>query len=287
MARVRSSRHRAGILAAAAVLLAVAACRRDKGEGELHARLSALERETDGLRASVQKLERGEPILPPDAVAIGISQSVVKDFLTAQLPFEADADKFRVKLTQGEATFLGSPAVNLTGSIWPAERPNLVGEVRVQGALEGIQVDPEKGTLRATLALDHVDLVQMGGLENYLPAGSLNELARRIRKALEDRIPPFQIPVTIEQGVDLPSVTDGPVRIQGAHMPLEVGVVDVFTGRGNLWIAVKVVPGELTRTTDKTPAKADSPPPTARPKAAKPPSPAASPKASPGSGDAR
>jgi hypothetical protein len=246
--------------AALAVLVAVAAlgCGGNKEEGELHARLSALEREADGLRASVKKLENGEPIVPEDALAIGISESVVKDFLEAQLPFEADADKFKVKLTTGEATFQGSPAVRLAGSIWPADRPNLVGEVRVQGALEGIQVDPEKGTLRATLALDHVDLVQMGGLENLIPGGSLNELARVVRKSLEPRIPPFQIPVTIEQAVDLPSVTDGPVRIQGARMPLEVGVADVFTGRGNLWIAVRVVPGELTREAAPSPGAGGS-----------------------------
>jgi hypothetical protein len=268
-----------GCLLGAPLLLGGASgCTRDEGGGELHARLSTLEREAEGLRVSLGKLERGEPIIPADAVAVGVSEAVIKEFLDAQLPFEADAERFKVRLSQGEAIFRGSPAVRLAGSIWPSEHPDLVGEVRIQGALEGIKVEHETGTLRATLVLDHVDLVQMGGLEKYIPGGSLNELARAVRKELEPRLPPVQIPVTIEQSVELPSVTDGPVLIQGARMPLEVAVADVFAGRGNLWVAIRVVPGELTKTAAA--ARQAAPAPTAAaPKGAtpKPTAPSASP----------
>jgi hypothetical protein len=91
-----------------------------------------------------------------------------------------------------------------------------------------------------------------------------------VRKHLEGHVPEVQIPVKIEQGIELPSVTKGPVLIQGALMPLEVAVADVFAGGGLLWVAVKVVPGELVKT--KAPiaggdssaaAKKTSPPPAA------------------------
>ena len=120
--------------------------------------------------------------------------------------------------------------------------------MRAQGALEDITVDPESGTLRATVAIDHVDLVKMAGLEKFIGKGSLDELARTVRKQLEGHVPEVQIPVKIEQGIELPSVTKGPVLIQGARMPLEVAVADVFAGGGLLWVAVKVVPGELVKT---------------------------------------
>jgi hypothetical protein len=240
--------RRSGAATAAVVLLGgVLGCARDRGEAELHARQSALEREAEGLRATLGKLERGEPILPEDAVVVSVSESVIKEFLEAQLPFEADAGQFQVKLTQGEAVFRGSPAIQLSGSIWHAEHPDLVCEVRALGALQDVRVEPETGTLRATVGLDHVDLVRMGGLEKYIPGGSRNELARTVRKQLEPRLPVVQIPVKVEQGVELPSVTSGPVRIQGATMPLAVSVADVFAGTGVLWVAVRVVPGELTR----------------------------------------
>jgi hypothetical protein len=250
------------VVLATALLLGGAGCKKDLGEGQLHAQQSALEREAEGLRATLAKLERGEPILPEDAVVVAVSDTVIKQFLDAQLPFEADADKFKVKLTQGEAVFRGSPAVHLSGSIWMPDHPNLVGEVRAQGALENIQVEPETGTLRATIALDHVELVQMGGLEKFIPGGSLNELARTVRKQLEPRLPVVQIPVKIEQGVDLPSVTSGPVRLHGAHMPLVVSVADVFAGRGVLWVAVRVQPGELTPTGSAASAPSATPPTT-------------------------
>ena len=242
-----SSCRSGSVLLAVLLLAAGAGCRKDQGEGELHARQATLEREAEGLRATLAKLERGEPILPEDAVVVAVSESNIKEFLDAQLPFEADADSFKVKLTRGEAVFRGAPAVHLAGSIWPAEHPDLVGEVRVQGALEDIRVEPETGTLEATVALDHVDLVRMGGLEKFIPGGSLNELARTVRKQLEPRLPPIQIPVKIEQGVELPSVTRGPVLIQGARLPLAVSVADVLAGNGILWVAVRVVPGELTK----------------------------------------
>jgi hypothetical protein len=245
-----SSRRSLQALGCALLLATGPACRKDQGEGELHAKEAALEREAEGLRATLAKLEGGEPILPDDAVMVAVSDSVIKDFLDAQLPFEADAEGFKVKLTRGEAVFRGAPAVHLAGSIWHADHPDLVGVVRAQGALEDIRVEPDTGTLRATIALDHVDLVELGGLEKYLPGGSINELARTVRKQLEPHLPVIQIPVKIEQGVELPSVTRGPVLIQGARMPLAVSVADVFAGNGILWVAVRVVPGELTKTAD-------------------------------------
>jgi hypothetical protein len=245
---------------AVAIGCAVAGCKPDRGEGELHAQLAARERQAVGLRASLARLERGEAILPEDAVVVSVSESVIKEFLDAQLPFEVEAGSFKITLAQAEAIFKGSPAVHLTGAIAPTGHPNLVGEVRVQGALEDIRVEPESGTLRATIAIGHVDLVKMAGLEKFIGGGSLDELARTVRKQLEGHLPQVQIPVKIEQGIELPSITDGPVLIEGARMPLAVAVADVFAGGGLLWVAVNVVPGELVKTAAASPAPKAAPP---------------------------
>jgi hypothetical protein len=229
------------------LIVCTAGCRGSQGAGALHARHAELEREVKGLRASVEKLERGDPILPQDAVVVAIGERVVKDFVTAQLPLTVDLESYRIVMTQAEATFKGSPSVDLTGSIVHKNHPDLVGEVRALGALEGIVVDPKSGTLRARVAVDHVDLLKMGGLEKFLGGGTLDDLGRAVRLQLAPRIPPIEIPVKIEQAVDLPDVTDGPVLIRGASLPLAVGVADVLAGQGVLWIAINVVPGEMTR----------------------------------------
>jgi len=45
-------------------------------------------------------------------------------------------------------------------------------------------------------------------------------------------------------------VTHGPVRIDGARMPLQVAVSQVLAGQGLLWIAVHFQPGDLVKTAD-------------------------------------
>jgi hypothetical protein len=242
-----SRRTWAGLGLAVAVGSLVA-CERDRGEGPLHAQLAVRRREAEGLRASLAKLERGEAILPEDAVVVAVSESVVTDLLNVQLPFEADAGSFRVKLAHGEAVFKGSPVVRLTGTIAPAGHPDLAGEVAVLGAFEGITIEPASGTLRATIAIDHVDLVKVAGIEKFIGGASLNELGQLVRHQIAGHFPAVQIPVKIEQSIDLESVTDGPVRIEGARMPLEVEVVEVFAASGSLWVAVRLVPGEFVRT---------------------------------------
>lgn len=234
------------------LVVGAAACRGDNGAGALHARHVVLEREVQGLRASVEKLERGDPILPEDAVVIAIGERVVKDFVTAQLPLKIDLESYQVEMTHAEARFKGSPSVDLTGSIVHKGHPDLVGEVRALGALDSIAVDPESGTLRARVAIDHVDLLQMAGLEKFLGGGTLDDLGRAVRLQLAARVPPLQIPVKIEQAINLPAVTDGPVLIHAASLPLAVSVSDVLAGQGVLWIAISVVPGDVTRDAPKT-----------------------------------
>ena len=254
-----SGTWRAGCVAVA-LGAAAAGCQGDKGGGELHAQQVTLEREVSGLREAVAKLERGEPILPEEAVVAAISESVVGQFLAEQLPFDLEVKSFKISLKTAEAHFAGSPTVKLAGTIFPKEHPDLVGEVRLAGALHDIEVDPASGTLRAKVAVDHIDLLRMAGLERFLSGSTVDELARTVRKQLAGQIPAVQIPVKIEQGIDLPEVTHGPVRLHGATMPLKVGVADVFAGQGVLWIAINVVPGELVDTASAAPTPAATPP---------------------------
>jgi hypothetical protein len=244
---VRRTRARAvaGFAAVLAVLLSE--CRKDEGGGELHAQTAVLEREVEGLRELSSRLERGESALAPEDVVVGISDAMVQEILSAQLPFEAKADKFSVVLSQAEVAFKGSPAVTLRGTIALQDRPNLSGEVEAIGALEHIEVDAGSGTLRAKVAVDHIDLLKMAGLEQFLSGGTVDELARTVRMQLAGQIPEIQIPVKVEQGVALPTVTDGPVRLQGATLPLAVSVSGVLAGQGLLWIGIKVELGELVR----------------------------------------
>ena len=221
-----------------------------EGGGDLRAQRIVLKREVDGLREAVTRLEKGEPILPLDDVAIAIDDTLLRDLIAAQLPFEMDVDRFHLSLTEAEARFRGSPMVRLRGVLASRKRPDLAAAVSVIGALEDIRVEQASSTLRAKIAVDHIGIEKAAGLEGVLSGSTMDEVARLVRLQLKDRLPPIQIPVKVQQSIDLPAVTRGPVRIDGARMPLEVAVSQVLAGQGLLWISVHFQPGDLVKTAD-------------------------------------
>jgi hypothetical protein len=237
------------LLAAAAV---AGACGRSEfeGGGELRARKVVVKREVDGLRAMADRLQRGEPMLPKDDVAISIAGALVRDLLTAQLPFETDVDRFHLKLSEADVAFRGSPVVKLRGTLVLKEKPEYVAEITAIGALEGIEVEPKTGKLEAAIAIDHVSIEQAAGLEKVLSRSALDEVARTIRLQIRNALPKVEIPVKLQQSVDLPAVTSGPVRIDGASMPIQVAVSAVVATRDILWISVHFAPGDLVKTQD-------------------------------------
>jgi hypothetical protein len=237
-------------------LVAIAGCKSEfEGGGDLRARKVVLKREVDGLREMLAAVERGESLVPKSDVAISIDESLVRDLIVAQLPFEMDAaEKFHVSLREAELLFRGSPVVRLKGSLVYKERPDFEASITAVGALTDIDVVRETGTLSARIVIDHLGIEKAAGLESVLSGATLDELARTIRLQLKDELPPIQIPVKLQQSVDLPAVTNGPVRIDGASMPIEVAVSRVFAANGNLWIAVHFAPGELVKTKDAPPA---------------------------------
>lgn len=226
--------------------LALPACQsKFEGGGDLRAQKVVLKREVDGLRTAVARLEKGQAVLPLDDIAIAIEDTLLRDLIAAQLPFEMDVDRFHLSLTEAEAQFRGSPVVRLRGALNLKEKPELAAAVNVIGALEDIQVENASSTLRAKIAVDHIGIEKAAGIEQILSGSTLDEAARLIRLQLQDRLPLIQIPVKLQKSIELPAITTGPVRIDGASMPLEVAVSEVMAGQGRLWIAVHFQPGDL------------------------------------------
>jgi hypothetical protein len=235
------------VLACALALGAGAACRGSRdGSGELHAQKVVLQREVEGLRELVGRLEGGGSAVPPDDVLIAVEDALVRDLLEAQLPFETEVDAYRVRLDHAQVTFRGSPLIALEGKVAPKDG-TVEGELRVLGALEKIRVDAATGRLSASVAVDHVDIKRIAGFESFLPGASIDELARQVRIQLAGRIPDLAIPVRVEQRIDFPALTDGPVRIDAASLPLAAGVSQVFAGRGRLWVSLSVKPGDVVK----------------------------------------
>jgi hypothetical protein len=237
-----------------ALALAALACDGQfKGGGDLRAQKVVLKREVDGLREIVARLERGEPVLPLDDVAISIDDTFVRDLVAAQLPFDADIDRFHLSLKEAEAQFRGSPVVRLRGALYLRSKPDLEAAVTVLGALEDIQVEQSSSTLKAKIVVDHIGIEKAAGIEKILAGSTMDEVARMIRLQIRDELPPIQIPVKVQQSIDLPAVTSGPVRIDGARMALQVAVSQVTAGQGRLLIGVHFQPADFVKTKDAPP----------------------------------
>ena len=213
---------------------------------ELRVRRAVLQREVAGLR-EMASAGQGGLAIPPGDVAIAVDDTLVRDLIAAQLPFQADLGRFHVVLTRVGVEFRGRPMVALRGSGYLREQPKVAAALAVRGALEQVRVDAGQGTLQARIAVDEVTIEKAAGLESVLSGPALHELEHTVREQLEDLLPGVQIPVQIRQQLQLPSVTDGPVRIEAATLQLQVGVSRVFAGLGRLWIAVRVRAGEVQR----------------------------------------
>ena len=242
------------VLVSTLAALAAACGSRFEGGGDLRAQKVVLQREVEGMRAVVARLERGESMLPLDDVVISIDEALVRGLIAAQLPFETDIDRFHLSLKEAAVKFAGSPVVRLRGALRLKERPDLEGTVEVLGALEGIEVDPSSSILKASIAVDHLGIEKAAGIERVLSGAALDEVARRVRLEIEGRLPSIRIPVKIQQSVDLPAITTGPVRVDGARMPLRVAVSQVLAGQGKLWISIHFQASDLVKTADAPPA---------------------------------
>lgn len=233
----------------AALALATAACEdRHKDEVELNARAVVLQREVEGLRAIVSRLERHEPLLPPGDVAVAIEEALVRDVIAAHLPLQIDdVAPYRVRLAEADVAFRGHALVRLRGTIGSDAWLGLETQVEAVGALHRLEVDQETSTLSARIALDHLAIEKASGLERFVAASALDEISSRVRAGIAEKLPRVQIPVRVQRRIDLPAVTSGPVLIDGASLPLAVSVSQVTPVRGRLWIALRVEPGEMRK----------------------------------------
>jgi len=254
--RARRSRA-AGAIAALAAGLALASCSFDrfKGGGELRAQRVVLQREVEGLRDIYERMQHGEPVLAEDDVAIAIDETPLRNLIRSQLPFETTAGKFRIALKDADVGFQGAPTIKLRGAVTREGVVDIEAAVQVIGTIAKIDIDPETSTLKATISVDHLQLERAAGIESLLSGATMDEVARALRLGIAGKLPVINIPVRIEQSIDLPAVTEGPVRIAGARMGIDASVDRIFAGRGRLWIGIRIKPGDLVKTTEAPEAK--------------------------------
>lgn len=232
----------AGLLA----LSAVACADPYAGAGPLEAEQAMLERELDGLREAAARLDRGEPVFPPSDVIVAIDEAFIQGLVSARLPIHAASAPYRVQLTDAEVGFSGAPTVHLRGTITRDGVVTIEAAVALIGGLADIEIDAATSTLRAAITADHFDIERVAGIEAILSGASLDDVARLVRQAIATELPSIEIPVRIQEDLDLPAVTEGPVRLDAARLPIRASVSRVLAVERRLWIGLHVDIGQLT-----------------------------------------
>lgn len=188
----------------------------------------------------IARLESGERITQ-DRIAIGISEGVVKQIIDASLPPEIVlGNKVRLKLASVQPIFRGNKA----GLLFQAEArgvklEDVTAKLELAGTLERFR-------LRDTKLSADVEVAHFKVLDTSLgtaPAGLLESLIGGNLKALNDAIPGLEIPVHLEESVEIGGLDEGVVRARAGALPLAVTVAEVIPAGERLWVLLDAKAG--------------------------------------------
>jgi hypothetical protein len=241
----RARRHTVILLASVSLALAAGCARARLRETADTAERAVLERRRQGLEGLMAAARRGA-LLPFDQVLVIADEGLVRQVLTATLPFErVIAERYRVRVTRAEVHFEdGFGLVRLDGEASFADRPESEGRavLTVYGGLDVVDLDPESGLLRGEIKIIAVDArrVNVLGMQSRMVENLVEGLGRERLEAFSALASRIEIPVQLERRVALPAVGSGEVHIEAATIPLRVAVADVKAFRGKLWVSVDV-----------------------------------------------
>lgn len=211
------------------------------------ARKAFMMRQNQGIRELIAEAERGS-LVPTDRFLIGIDERIIADLVRYQLPLERPLGKrFIIHLDQ--ATILLRDkfgAVTLDGNIHRRKTPERRIAVRIHGGLGGIAIDPKTNLLAVSIAIDRIELLEAGILENVLGSGGKKFLSEKGRGLLQDALPTFQIPVALAQNIRVPAVQEGAIQLSSLTVPLDISVERVIAAGGKLWVTLHAEVGKVT-----------------------------------------
>lgn len=246
--RLKMARSRRG----SALLLALVATTCG-GEGPplpLSPEEGLLRRDIEGLQRLIDAAAQ-QRLFSPDHLAVGIDEGFVRQLLASALPLERlVAGQVRVRLEKAEVSFRSAQSlVTLTGRVSREGAPDTFADLTVTGGIERIEVDPRTGRLAARAALDRFEVrrAAASGEESGLVKAAVEVLGRQGVASLGDLVPPLEIPVRLEQRIEMEGLGEGPVSIRPARLPLAASVALILPLSGRLWVMIRVTAGPWER----------------------------------------
>src|SRR5262249_38490179 len=240
--------ERGGGVALVAVLvlgasLALESCRAPEpiGSARARAQLRQLEGEIAEMGRLIEKARRGE-LVTDRQIAIGVSDGLIERLLSASLPPERVlAGRLRIRVERIVPFFRGGRAfIVFRTRVSSTDVPNARAEVELRGGLKQLRL--ENGRFAARVALLSFTVVR--SFAGELGRGVVEEAVHANLDALEAWVPPVEIPVLLQEGIEFAGLRAGPVRVRPGRLPLRLSLSHVVAIQEHLWLLVQSEVGE-------------------------------------------
>jgi hypothetical protein len=195
----------------------------------------------------IAKAEKGE-LVTNDLIAIGISEDLVKTLLGASLPREAViAKRLRVRVESADPAFRGNKAgLVFKAKVSSVDAPGASATIEMAGALENFKLGD--GKLTATVTLAHFSVLESSIGE--LAADVLDGVVRANAGVIQRAIPHVEIPVQLEESVEIGGLTEGAVVAKPGALPLDISVRHVVPVNQRLWVLLQAKAGPWVPTSE-------------------------------------
>ena len=166
----------------------------------------------------------------------------MKQLLDASLPREVTvAGRVRVRIESAQPLFRGNNAALVFQAV-ARGMENGAPEARLEigGSLERVRI--ERGTLIADVQMAHFTVLATSLGE--MAAGTLEGLVRENTGALTALLPAVEIPVRLEQSVEIDAFEAGGVSAAAGSLPVRLAVAEVIPVAQRLWVLLDATAGE-------------------------------------------
>ncbi len=200
------------------------------------AREALLARQNSALLELITDAERGT-LLDFKGILVVVEQTLVQDMLSAAVPMEAEiGGGFHVRVDAVQAAFGdGVALVELTGTATVGDEP-VGARVTVFGSIDAVAIDAASGLLRCNVSILAVEAENAEVLGRNDPVGRLTEALTE--GGLSVLLGPLEIPVRLEDALDIPAVDSKRLQIAAETLPLTVAARRIKVFGGRLWVFV-------------------------------------------------
>ncbi len=200
------------------------------------AREALLARQNSALLELTKDAEGGT-LLDFNEILVVIDQTLIQDMLRASTPMDAEiGGGFHVRVDTVDAAFGdGVALVQLTGNATIGAEP-VGARVTVFGSIDAVTVDAASGILRCNVSILAVEADNVEALGHNDPVGRLTEALTE--GGLSALLGPLEIPVRLEDALDIPAVDSKRLQIAAETLPLTVAARRIKVFGGRLWVFV-------------------------------------------------